>query len=165
MKTKKHVRPLHFGWAMLIILTAALSVAFQGKMGGPSPATPPADEVTLDTVRSVLGTANDFASGVIDVTQGGGELIVAYRYYDADLENYESDLASEMAPQIQTLYKRFKALDRIRFQVMANNASAPELWEPFAEFVVDRKTVEEIRWTGFLVKYLQDLVLKNKKGS
>lgn len=163
MKTKMHFRPRFLGWALLAILAAALAVACQGKQGGTPPAKPAFDEVTLDTVKSVLGTANDFASGVIDVTQGNGELIVAYRYYDADLGNYEADFASEMAPRLQALYKRFKSIDRIHFQITANSATAPELWEPFAEFAVDRKTIEEIHWTGFLVKYLQDLVIKNKK--
>lgn len=165
MKTKTHYRPRLLGWALLAILTAALTVTCQGKKDGASPAGPSVDEVNLDTVKSVLGTANDFASGVIDVTRGNGELIIAYRYYDADLGNYEADFASEMAPRIQALYKKFKSLDRIHFQVTANSATAPELWQPFAEFGVDRKTIEEIHWTGFLVKYLQDLVIKNKKGS
>jgi hypothetical protein len=165
MKTKMHVRPRLIGWAVLAVLLAALSVACQGKKGGASPAALAVDEVTLGTVESVLGTANDFASGVIDVTQGNGELIIAYRYYDADLGNYEADFASEMAPRIQALYKKFKSLDRVHFEVTANGATTPELWQPFAEFVVDRKTIEEIHWTGFLVKYLQDLVIKTKKGS
>jgi len=165
MRTKTHSLSRLLGWAALAVLAVALIAACQGKKGQTSPSTPAVDEVTLDTVKSVLGTANDYASGVIDVTQGSGELIIAYRYYDADLGNYETDFATEMAPRLQSLYKKFKTLDRIHFQVTANSATAPELWQPFAEFVVDRKTVEEIHWTGFLAKYLEELVIKNKKGS
>ncbi len=165
MKTKIIFGTRLLSWAALAVLAAGLTVACQGKKGGTSAGPTAAGEVTLDAVKPVLGTANDFASGVIDVTQGSGEVIIAYRYYDADLGNYEADFASEMAPRIQALYKKFKTLDRIHFQVTANSATAPELWQPFAEFMVDRKTVEEIHWTGFLVKYLEDLVIKNKKGS
>ncbi len=163
MRTKMHSWSRLLGWAALAVLATALTVACQGKKSGSSPSAAGVDEVTVDTVKPILGTANEYASGVLDVTEGNGEVIIAYRYYDADLRNYEADFAMEMASKLQALYKRFKTLDRIHFQVTANTATAPELWQPFAEFVVDRKTIEEIHWTGFLAKYLEDLVIKNKK--
>lgn len=124
---------------------------------------PAVEPVTLDQIRAVLGTAMDDVSGVLDVTNGDGETIIAYRYYDVDQENYETDFASELAQKIQLLYRRFKTLDRIRLQVTANVSSEPGQWKPFAEFAVDRKTVTEIHWTGFMARYLLDLVIKNRK--
>jgi hypothetical protein len=149
-----------------VALAALVVVAAAACRGGKAPATsgaPLSGEITTDGVKTVLGAANDYASGVVDVTQGQGEVIVAYRYYDVDLQNYETDFAAELAPRVQALYKRFPSLDRVHFQVTANNPVTAGLWEPFTEFVLDRKTVEEIHWTGFLSRYLLDLVLKNKK--
>jgi len=151
-------------YAGLALLAVVLAAACQGKKAAEPMAAAAVGPVTLDEVKSVLGTANDFASGVVDVNQGNSELIIAYRYYDADLQNYETDSASEMAPRVQALYKKFKTLDRVHFQVTSNSGSTPNLWQPFAEFVVDRKTVEEIHWTGFLARYLLDLVIKNKRS-
>jgi len=150
-------------WALLFFLAVAVCVSCQQKKAEAALGASAVDSITLNEVKAVLGTANDFASGVLDVTQGNEELIIAYRYYDADLQNFETDFATEIAPRVQALYKRFKSLDRVRFQVTANTASARELWQPFTEFALDRKTVEEIRWTGFLAKYILDLVLKNKR--
>ena len=121
-----------------------------------------AETVTLEAVQSVLGKANEMASGVVDISQGRDELVIAYRYYDVDLENFESDFATETAPRVQALYKKFKTLDRVHFQVTANNASMTGEWRPFVEFVLDRKTVEEIHWTGFLARYLLDLTVKRR---
>lgn len=151
------------GFILLAILGVAFSAACQGKKAEGTVRAPAVEAVTLDEVKSVLGTANDYASGVVDVTSGAGEVIIAYRYYDADLQNYETDFASEMAPRIQALYKKFKTLDRLHLQVTANSDSTPNLWKPFAEFELDRKTVEEIHWTGFLARYLLDQVLQSKK--
>jgi hypothetical protein len=152
------------GVVALAFLAAAFSGACRGRKGPDISSAPLATGVTVDEVKAVLGTANDYASGVLDVTQGNGELIIVYRYYDVDLQNYETDFASEMAPRIQSLYKKFATLDRVRFQVTSNSAATPGLWQPFTEFVLDRKTVEEIHWTGFLARYILDLVIKNKKS-
>ncbi len=122
------------------------------------------EPVTLDQIKSVLGTAMDDVSGVLDVTQDEGEILVAYRYYDLDQENFETDFAQELAPKIQLLYKRFKTLDRVHLQVTANVPSVPGLWKPFTEFTIDRKTVTEIHWTGFLARYLLDQTIKNRKS-
>jgi hypothetical protein len=122
--------------------------------------TPP---VTLSDLRSVLGAANDFVSGVSDFSQGNGEVIITYRYYDVDMENYETDFSNEIAPRIQVLYKKFKTLDRVHFQIIAISDSQPGIWKPFAEFVTDRKTIEELHWTGFVARYVMEQVIKNRK--
>ncbi|MEN6311488.1 MAG: hypothetical protein ABFD80_08125 [Acidobacteriota bacterium] len=150
--------------ALLALLIFSFPAAAQGRQTPPPKNVPSVEPVTLDQVRTVLGTAKDDISGALDVTTGDGETIIAYRYYDVDQENYETDFASELAPKIQLLYKRFKTLDRIRLQVTANVPSEPGLWKPFTEFTIDRKTVTEIHWTGFMARYLLDLVIKNRQS-
>lgn len=148
----------------LAFLLVGLATACQAKKAA-EPANDPAaavQAVTLQAVQSVLGTANEMASGVVDISQADDELIIAYRYYDVDLENFETDFAAEMAPRIQALFKKLKTLDRVHFQVTANDTATAGEWRPFLEFVLDRKTVEEIHWTGFLARYLLDLAVKRR---
>jgi len=148
---------------IVCLLTAALAGGAAGRetnaRGGRS-----ADEpVSLESIKSVLGMAGDYASGVVDLTRDESEIVIAYRFYDPDGENYETDFATELAPRIQALYKKFPGLNRIRLQVIANDDHNPGLWKPFVQLSFDRKTIEEIRWTGFLARYLLDETLKSRK--
>lgn len=146
-------------WVLAAALTAtAAGQATKAKGGGQA-----SEPITLESVRAVLGTANELASGVIDLTKSPEEVIIAYRFYDPDMENYEMDFANELAPKIQALYRKFPGLNRIQLQVTANDASGLSSWKPFVELALDRKTVEEIHWTGFLVRYLLDETLRFRK--
>jgi len=148
----------------VILALAVVPAAAQAK-----PQTPPVkektiNEVTLSEVRTVLGTARDDHSGVSDFSQGdNGEVIITYQYYDVDESNYETDFAMDITPRIQQMYKRFKNFNRVRFEIVTNNPSAPPLWMPFAVFAIDRKTIEELHYTWFVSRYILDQVLKNKK--
>lgn len=122
------------------------------------------DELSLPEMRSVLGTPRDDASGVSDFSRGdNGEVLIAYHYYDVDRDNYETDFASEVAPKLQMLYRRFKGLDGVRFRIVTNDPSAAPLWKPFSEFTMDRKTIEKLHWTWFVSRDILDQVLKNEK--
>lgn len=148
------------GCVLIAFLFAALPAACRAKKAGPAPGAEP---MSLDEVKAVFGAANDYASGAVDVNHGENEVIVAYRYYDVDLQNYEADFSAEAAPKIQAFFRKFKTVDNLHLQVMANDASTPGLWKPFSEFTLDRKTVEKIQWTGLLAKYIEEQVLKTKK--
>lgn len=147
---------------LLLVALAGLVVG-QGAGAGRARPSQAAEMITLEGVKAVLGTANDYASGAIDLSKGNEGITIAYRYYDADTENYETDFASEIAPKIQALYKKYSSLDTIHFRVTTNSASPPPLWKPFVNFTVDRKTVDGIRWTGFLTRYLLELILRSEK--
>lgn len=148
---------------LIVLAVAALSVAFAVAQAKPAPEKV-VNMVTLSQVRSVLGEAGEDNSGVSDFSQGGdGEVIIAYRYYDVDKANYETDFASEITPRIQTMFIKFKNFDRVRFQIVTNNPSAPPLWIPFSEFVIDRKTVEDLHYTWFVARYILDQTLKHKR--
>jgi ABC-type Fe3+ transport system substrate-binding protein len=154
-------RPRSLRWIWLAFAIVGLAGAGLARPVTQARGDKAAEAVTLEAVQSVLGKANEMASGAVDISQGTDELIIAYQYYDVDMENFESDFATEMAPRIQALYKKFKTIDRVHFQVTANNPTTDE-WRPFVEFVLDRKTVEEIHWTGFLARYLLDLAVRRR---
>jgi hypothetical protein len=152
----------------LIALTI-LSLSVMPAIAQTKPQTPTAPEkvinaVTFKEVQTVLGVARDDNSGISDFSQGdNGGVIIAYHYYDVDQANYENDFSMDITPKIQQMYKKFKNFDRVRFEVITNNPSAPPLWIPFASFEVDRKTVEQLHFTWFVARYVLDEVLKNKK--
>ncbi len=135
------------------IVLAALSglAACQGKSGGDA-APVVAETLNVETLTSVLGKAEDAASGVLDVTGGATEVIVTYRYYDLDLKNYDEDMVNEMTPKIEALYKKFKSLDRVVFHVITNNPITLGEWKPFVNFTLTRKIVQEIQWSGILAR-------------
>jgi len=164
MNSRKCLRALILSCALILGLAVTTAVAAQAKqMSGPAKAKV-IGEISLDDVRTVLGTPRDDASGVSDFSLGNeGEVVIAYRYYDVDQDNYETDFASEIAPRVQMLYKKFKSLDRVHFEVLTTDPSAPGLWKPFSEFSMDRKTVEKLHWTWFVARDILDQVLKNAK--
>lgn len=162
------MKPTKCGLALaaggLWLLSLALPSVASAQARPSDPAGKPAKAVTLEDVRSVLGTARDDISGVSDFSQDGrGEVVIAYRYDDADQENFEIDFANEIAPRVQALYKHFKALDRVRFQVVVPDPSGVPMGKPFADFLIDRKTIEELHWTGFVSRYILEQVLKDRK--
>lgn len=163
-----HKRKLWLSGTLIVI--AILSLSVMQAIAQAQPQAPPANEkvinsVTLSEVRSVLGKAMDDNSGVADFSQGdNGGVIIAYHYYDVDLANYENDFAMDITPKIQMMYKKFKNFDRVRFEVVTNNPSAPPLWIPFASFEIDRKTIEQLHYTYFVARYVLDEVLKNKRS-
>ncbi len=164
MKTWKRL-----GSCVLGLILAALLAAVPASARQLSGTAVPAGQkavlaVTLGDVQSVLGAPKDDASGVSDFTLGNdGEAVIAYRYYDVDQDNYETDFASEIAPRLQMLYKKLKGLDRVRFEVLTNDLSATPMWKAFSEFAMDRKTLEKLHWTWFVSRDILDQVLKNAK--
>jgi hypothetical protein len=157
-------------WLGLTILVVAAALMAVGPAAGQAQKAPAANPkkvvegLTLEDVRSVLGTPGDDTSGVSDFSRAeGGEIVIAFRYYDVDVDNYETDFASEIAPKLQMLYKRFKNLDRVRFEIITNNPEAPPLWIPFSQFEMDRKTLEKLHWTWFVARDVVDQVIRNKK--
>jgi len=151
------------GLGLVLAMVVAPTVADQTKPA--ATATEKAvQELTIDDMRSVLGTPRDDVSGVSDFSLGDkGEVIIAYRYYDVDEDNYETDFASEMAPRIQSLYKKFRSLDRVRFEIMTNRPADNPPWKPFSQFALDRKTLEKLHWTWFVSRDILDQILRNEK--
>lgn len=138
------------GIAVLALMIVGALAACKGKK---SEALKPVDEqevYTLDALKPVLGEAREDNSGVLDVTGDATELIVSYRYYDNDMQNYDDDMVKELGPKIEALYAKFKKLDRVVFQVTTNNPLVPGEWKPYANFALNRKMVDELDWSGIL---------------
>jgi hypothetical protein len=164
MTSRTNPVSLFLGMALILGLAVAPVLACQAPKTDQAVKTRVFDELTLPEMRTVLGTPRDDSSGISDFSQGDdGGIIVAYHYYDVDQDNYETDFASEIAPKLQALYKKYKNLDKVTFQIETNNPDAPPLWKPFSEFTMDRKTLEKLHWTWFVARDVLDQVLKNEK--
>jgi hypothetical protein len=151
--------------AFAILSLSATQVVAQAKPQAPPSKEKVVNEVTFREVEDVFGEARDDHSGISDFSQGdNGGVIIAYRYYDVDQAHYENDFAMDITPKIQLMYKKFKNFDRVRFEVVTNNPSAPPLWIPFSTFEINRKEVEQLHYTWFVARYILDKVLENKTG-
>jgi hypothetical protein len=155
------LRLLRLGLVLALVVAPVLA----GQARPASTSTEKAvQELTIDDMRSVLGTPRDDASGVSDFSlEDKGEVFIAYRYYDVDEDNYETDFATEIAPKIQSLFKKFRSLDRVRFEIMTNRPTDSPLWKPLSQFALDRKTLEKLHWTWFVSRDILDQVLRNEK--
>jgi hypothetical protein len=105
---------------------------------------------TLDTLQPVFGVAAEDHSGILDVTGDANTLIISYRYYDDDMKNYDDDMVKELAPKIDAMYKKFKGLDHVVFNLTTNDPLSPGTWKEYMSFGLRRKVVEEVGWSGIL---------------
>jgi hypothetical protein len=105
---------------------------------------------TMDTLQPIFGVAAEDHSGILDVTGDANTLVISYRYYDDDQKNYDDDMVKELAPKIDAMYKKFKGLDHVVFNLTTNDPLSPGTWKEYMSFGLRRKVVEEVGWSGIL---------------
>ncbi|MCX6568584.1 MAG: hypothetical protein NT147_05990 [Candidatus Aminicenantes bacterium] len=147
---------------LLSVAMIAFLGACKGKAVEEAKSVVPAEIVSLETLKPVLGEAKDDVSGVLDVTQNEGEVVLNYRYYDADLQNIDNDMVTELAPKIQALYKDFGSLDRVVFRISINSA-IPGEWKLYSGFALTRKIVGELQWSGILAEDFLRAALEHQR--
>jgi hypothetical protein len=149
--------------SILLSLTMAVFLgACKGKAVEEAKPLAPAEVISLETLKPILGEAKDDMSGVQDVAVEADEVVIGYRYFDADLQNIDNDMVAELAPKIQALYKEFKTADRVVFQISINT-EAPGEWKAYSSFALTRKIVDEIQWSGILAEDFLRAVLEHKR--
>jgi len=134
----------------LLILSV---LVFSGCKGKKTEEKQPAVEenvFSMDALKPILGEAREDNSGIVDVTGDANELIIAYRYYDVDLKDYDDGLVRDLSPKIVALYREFKTLDRAVFQIAVNDPEIPGKWKSYVSFAVNRKLIEELEWSNLL---------------
>lgn len=156
-------RARFIGIGILALVIIGFTAGCKGKKGDDPKPVAEQETFTMDVLKPVLGEAREDVSGILDVTGDANELVISYRYFDADLANYDDDLVKELGPKIEALYLKFKTLDRVVFQVTVNNPEAPGEWKPYANFAVNRKKVDELEWSGILTADFFQNVLDLKR--
>lgn len=135
---------------LALVVFSFLTTACKGKEAEESQAKAVIEDINLETLKPILGEAREDNSGLTDVTGDTQETIIAYRYYDADGQNYDDGLVQDLAPKIEKLYQAFKTLDRVIFQVSVNDPQVAGQWKPYVSFSVNRELVKKIEWTNIL---------------
>ncbi len=159
------MKKTRFGWtkglglALLSVTMLALLAACQKKAVEEAKPAAPEEALSLASLQPILGEAKDDMPGVLEVGEGQGDVAISYRYYDADAQNIDNDMVTELAPKIQALYKHFKTLDKVAFQITVNGATPGE-WKPYSRFVLTRKIVEETQWSGLMAEDFLKSVLE-----
>lgn len=148
--------------SILLSLTMVVFLgACKGKAVEETKPLAPAEVVSLETLKPILGEARDDMPGILDAVVEADEVTISYRYYDADMQNIDNDMVTELAPKIQALYKDFKTIDRVVFQVSINSETPGE-FKPYSSFALTRKIVDEIQWSGILAEDFIKSVLEHK---
>jgi hypothetical protein len=150
MKNNVSHRAKFIGIAFMALIIVGFLGGCKGKKSDELKPVAEQEVFTLNVLKPVLGEARDDASGILDVTGGARELIISYRYYDDDLKNYDDGMVRELAPKIEAMYKKFKALDRVVFHLTTNNPLVPGEWKPYIYFALNRKIIEQVEWSGVL---------------
>ncbi len=150
MKKAASLSAKSIGIAILALMLVGALAACKGKKGEELKPVAEQEVFTLDVLEPVLGEAREDNSGILDVTGDAKELIISYRYFDVDQLNIEDDMVKDLGPKIEALYAKFRALDRVAFQVTTNDPLTPGEWKPYANFAVNRKMVDELEWSGIL---------------
>ena len=150
MKKAASLSAKSLGIAILALMLVGALAACKGKKGEELKPVMEQEVFTLDVLEPVLGEAREDNSGILDVTGDANELIISYRYFNVDQLNIEDNMVKDLGPKIEALYARFKALDRVAFQVTTNDPLTPGEWKPYVNFAVNRKMVDELEWSGIL---------------
>jgi hypothetical protein len=121
----------------------------------------PGETINLATVSDILGKGHDEYSGVFDLAKGDTEYWIVYHFYTPEAKDIDDDIGVDLAPKIQSLYKKFKTIDRIQFTIHAFHAGSSLEWKPYCSFILTRKIINETNWTNLLAteffKVVQDL--------
>ena len=152
-----------FVGVLLLALVAGFLGGCKGKANEKTRSVDEQGEFTLSVLRPILGEAKEDASGILDVTGDANELILEYRYFDADLKNYDDDMVREFGPKIDSMFNKLKTLDRVVFHVTANDPLVPGAWKRYVNFALNRKSVERVEWSRILTEdFFKNVVQLNR---
>lgn len=117
--------------------------------------------LSVEKLIPIFGESTGTNSGISDLSQSQGELLISYNLYIADMSNFDEEIGEDLAPKIQKFYEELRTPDRVAFRVYVPD-SGEEPWRQYVFFVVTRKLVEQTEWTNLLaIEFLR--VVENVK--
>lgn len=143
---KKKRLSLSVSILFLAFLTMVFLPACKEKEGTPAPA----EDITLESFAAVLGNAEAQNSGIADLKKTDQGLVVSYHLYLADPQDFDQLIGKDMAPKIEQLYKTFKTIDNVTFDVATPDLSGSGEWRPYCAFDMTRKIYGQLNWTNLL---------------
>ncbi len=108
------------------------------------------ENITLAALADVMGKAGAQHSGIFDLTQSEGELFIVYHFYTIEQKDIDDDVGVEIGPKIRDLYKKFKTLDHVYFDVDVWRSGVDSDWTSYCHFLMTRAVFDKTNWTGVL---------------
>jgi hypothetical protein len=137
---------------LVVAFLAALFIpACKGKKEAPAA---PAEEITLQTFAAVLGNAEAETSGIAALEKTDTGLVVNYHLYLPEAQDFDELIGKDLAPKIEQLYKTFKTIDEVTFDVRTPDVAGTGAWRSYCSFDMTRKIYNELNWTNLLARDL-----------
>ncbi len=130
----------------LAFLAAMLLPACKEKEGTSSPA----EEISLQTFAAILGNAEPQTSGIAELEKTDQGLVVSYHLYLPEAQDFDELIGKDLAPKIEQLYKTFKTIDNVTFDVETPDVSGSGAWRSYCSFDMTRKVYNQLNWTNLL---------------
>jgi hypothetical protein len=145
-KMKKKRISLLLSLLFLAFLAAIFLPACKEKEGTPAQA----EEITLQTVAAVLGTAEGQTSGIAELKKSDQGFVVSYHLYLPEAQDFDELVGKDLAPKIEKLYKTFKTIDNVTFDVETPDLAENGEWRQYCSFDMTRKIYNQLNWTNLL---------------
>jgi hypothetical protein len=139
-------------WSLLVLafLAMILMPACKGKEGPPAQA----EEITLQTFATVLGKAEAGTSGIAALDKTDQGLVVNYHLYLPEAQDFDELIGKDLAPKVEQLYKTFKTIDEVTFDVRTPDVAGTGEWRQYCSFDMTRKIYSQLDWTHLLARDL-----------
>ena len=146
----KKVLSLVMGAFALAALAMISTPACKGKGGEMAQS----EEISVDTLAAVLGKSQDANSGISELSKTPEGLVINYHLYLPEQKDFDALIGADLAPKIQKLYRTFKTIDRVTFNVETGVMADPPSLQPYCSFEMTRRIYEETNWTNLLARDL-----------
>ncbi|MEW5900138.1 MAG: hypothetical protein AB1715_01605 [Acidobacteriota bacterium] len=113
-----------------------------------------AEEITLQTFATVLGKAEPQASGIDELRKEEQGLVVHYHLYLPEAQDFDELIGQDLAPKINQLYRAFKTIDKVTFEVETPDLAETGEYRPYCGFDMTRKIYNQLNWTNLLARDL-----------
>jgi hypothetical protein len=147
---KKKSVSLLLSFLVLTFLIAIFIPACKEKEG----TSAQAEEITLQTFAEVLGKAEAQTSGIAELEKTGEDLVVKYYLYLPEPQDFDELIGKDLAPKIEQLYKTFKTLNKVKFDVETPDLAETGKWRPYCSFYMTRRIYNQLNWTNLLSRDL-----------
>ncbi len=147
---KKTNLSLSFPFFVLAVMAMIVTPACKSKENPPAQA----EEITLQSFETVLGKPEAEYSGIAALDKTDQGLVVKYHLYLPEAQDFDMLIGQDLAPKIEKLYKTFKTIDFVTFDVRTPDLAGTGEYRQYCSFDMTRKTFNELDWTNLLARDL-----------
>jgi hypothetical protein len=147
---KKRSISLSLSLLILAFMAVIFMSACKGKEGPPAQA----EEITLQSFAAILGNAEAGTSGIAALEKTDQGLVVNYHLYLPEAQDFDELIGTDLAPKVEQLYKTFKTIDEVTFDVRTPDVAEVGEWRQYCTFDMTRRIYNQLNWTNLLARDL-----------